>query len=534
MHARTAVLWVLLISLLSVPAAAMPLRPDLVVRLEDEGRLEEARETLLLSAADLENRRVLAGRDSIEILVILVDFDDMPADTILHSEARYRHLLFESDNEYSLRNFYEWNSYGNLHVSGGIRGWFRAPELLSYYANNRRGMGHYPQNAQRMVEDAIDAADADVDFSQYDNDGPDGIPNSGDDDGFVDFLFVIHSGQGYEWTMNPDHIHSHVANIRAKEVDGVYVKPYATEPEDGKVGTYAHELGHLLGLPDLYDVTLNTFGLGMWSLMAYGSWGGGDGSRPVGMDAWCRYKLGFLEPVAPDTNLTGYELPCIEDSPSALRLWSQGDAGPQYFLVENRRAKSWDGFLSWFGEGLLVYHVDERIRDNSSEGNHLVSLEQADGRFDLEERRLWGFGSDGGDPFPGSEANREFTWWTVPDNYSNEGIPTEVSLRNIGDAGDTVSFDFEVRSPIIVFDSYVIDDRRGDGDGTPDPGEDVLIQVRLRNYGTLAENVRVTCFRFCWPITVTSFATFWLSRMNSIRWTSARWPSGSVTVGSAP
>jgi immune inhibitor A len=312
--------------------------------------------------------------DSIVILVILVDFDDVPADTILHGRARYKHLLFNRDNEYSLVNLYDWNSYGKLGIVGDIYGWFRVPEPLSYYANERRGMGHYPQNAQRMVEDAIDAADSEVDFSRYDNDGPDGIPSSGDDDGFVDFLFVIHGGQGYEWTMNPNHIHSHVANIHAKRVDGVFVKPYATEPEDGRVGTYAHELGHLLGLPDLYDVTLNTFGLGMWSLMSYGSWGGGDGSRPVGLDAWCRYRLGFLEPVVLEANATDYPLPCIEDGPHALKLWSKGEDGPQYFLVENRRAKSWDSFLSWFGEGLLVYHVDERLRDNSLEGDHLISL----------------------------------------------------------------------------------------------------------------------------------------------------------------
>ena len=238
---KTTLLSALLVFSLWGPASAMPLRPDLVVKLEEEGRLDETRETLLLSGADLEVRRALADRDSIEILVLLVDFDDVPADTILHSKSIYEHLLFSSDNQYGLRSFYDWNSYGKLHVTGDIYGWFRSPEPLSYYANERRGMGHYPKNAQRMVEDAVEAADGEVDFSRYDNDGPDGIPSSGDDDGFVDFLFVIHGGQGYEWTMNSNHIHSHVANIRAKEVDGVFVKTYATEPEDGKVGTYITE-----------------------------------------------------------------------------------------------------------------------------------------------------------------------------------------------------------------------------------------------------------------------------------------------------
>jgi immune inhibitor A len=280
MGGRPVILAVSLVVLLCRMPLAMPLRPDLAVKLQEEGRSEEARETLLLSSSELVARREAVNRDSIRILVLLVDFDDVPADTILHSRTAYRRLLFDPDNEYGLVNYYAWSSYGKLAVAGDVYGWFRCPEPLSYYANGRRGMGNYPKNAQRMVEDAVAQADPVVDFSLYDNDGPDGIPDSGDDDGFVDFLFVIHGGQGYEWTMNPNHIHSHVANIQVTEVDGVLARTYATEPEDGRVGTYAHELGHLLGLPDLYDVTLNTFGLGMWSLMAYGSWGGGDGSRP--------------------------------------------------------------------------------------------------------------------------------------------------------------------------------------------------------------------------------------------------------------
>jgi M6 family metalloprotease-like protein len=349
-------------------------------------------------------------------------------------------------------------------------------------------MGSYPRNAQKMVEDAVDAADETVDFSRFDNDGPDGIPSSGDDDGYVDYLFVIHAGQGYEWTLNPNHIHSHVATIRVKPVDGVAVRAYATEPEDGKVGTFAHEMGHLLGLPDLYDVTLSSFGLGAWSLMSYGSWGG-NGARPVGLDAWSKIQLGFIDPVEIEANVEALELPCIEDGPHALRLWSQGEGGPQYFVLENRRAKSWDAALDHYGEGLLLYHVDERMRDNSSGVDHLVALEQADGRFDLEQMRTFGFGSDDGDPYPGSTGNRNFSWWTSPTNYSNEGNPTQVSLKNIGDPADTVVLDIEVWSPIILFESYTVDDRTGDNDGEPDPGEDVTIELEFRNHGATARDL---------------------------------------------
>ncbi len=103
----------------------------------------------------------------------------------------------------------------------------------------------------------------------------------------------------------------------------------------------------------------------------------------------------------------------------------------------------------------------------------------------------FGFGSDDGDPFPGSTGNREFSWGTVPDNYSNEGVPTQVSLRNIGGPGDTVTLDVEVWSPILLFEKYTVNDQDGDNDGEPDPGEDVTIELRLRNHGSTARDVVV-------------------------------------------
>jgi len=40
--------------------------------------------------------------------------------------------------------------------------------------------------------------DPDVDFSRFDNDGRDGIPNSGDDDGYVDYLVLMPRSRPYD------------------------------------------------------------------------------------------------------------------------------------------------------------------------------------------------------------------------------------------------------------------------------------------------------------------------------------------------
>jgi len=64
------------------------------------------------------------------------------------------------------------------------------------------------------------------------------------------------------------------------------------------VGVFAHEYGHDLGLPDLYDY-YGENGTGFWSLMSSGSWldTGMDtiGNKPGHMGAWEKFQLGWLK-----------------------------------------------------------------------------------------------------------------------------------------------------------------------------------------------------------------------------------------------
>ena len=439
-----------LAGLLVGTAQAMPLRPDIAERLKSEGRIEEEKafmeEAYIRGVNNFAATAVpgilgtpkAAAATSGCAIVIIVDFDDNLADTALYPASHYEELLF-SVGTYpsgSMRDYYLENSYGNFDVTGEISGWHRMPRDYSYYVDGQRGFGTYPQNAQKLTEDAIAAADPYVDFSQYDNDGPDGIPDSGDDDGYVDALFVVHAGPGYETTGNPNYIHSHAwVTSSPVRVDGVYAYRYSMEPDDGNIGVFAHEFGHVLGLPDLYDYGYDSAGAGYWSLMASGSWGNG-GTKPVHIDAWGKVQLGFVTPTVVTENLIDIAVPRVEVEPVIYRVWSNGAPGSEYFLFEHRRKVLFDVAVP--GKGLVIYHIDENMSNNNNQRcgsgspHYLVAVEQADGECDLEYDINSG---DRGDPFPGADGvgnpNRAFNMISTPNTDSYAGNPTGVSIYNI-------------------------------------------------------------------------------------------------------
>jgi len=229
-------------------------------------------------------------------LAILVRFRKKPVQV----SCQYFDTLLFSQSTGTLRDYYNKVSYGNLDINTvnlpSEICWVIAPQTYDYYVNGQNGLGSYPQNSQKLVEDIVNLVDSQIDFSQYDNDG----------DGYVDGLFIIHAGPGAELTGNNDDIWSHAwVTSYEMNVDGVKVWHYSTEPEywaspgDMTCGVFAHEMGHaVFGLPDLYDTDNSSAGLGEWSLMASGSWSGltGLGSSPAFPDAWCLSQMGIVNP----------------------------------------------------------------------------------------------------------------------------------------------------------------------------------------------------------------------------------------------
>lgn len=438
---------------------AMPPHPDLVDRIQ---RGEVAPPPALIYRSENLARGIdragnsfhvaTAASDSFRTLAILIRYSDVAAQA---NPTNFDTLLYVTGTS-SVRDYYSEISYGKLDMVTvdlpSSTGWQVAPETKIYYANGKNGLGFYPQNAQKLVEDAVDAADSLVDFSRYDNDG----------DGRVDALMIIHTGPGAEFTGDPNDIWSHKWSISPRLCDGVYVRHYTMMPEywttpgDITIGVFAHELGHVFGLPDLYDRDYSSRGLGRWSLMAGGSWNGSLGSSPAHVDAWCRMQLGFVTPTTVSTQALGTTIPQIETDSVIYQLWDGGTIGDEYFLVENRQQTGFDAALP--GSGLMIWHIDEAITTQNDmewypgytdSSHYLVALEPADGLWNLEQRQGSG---DAGDPFPGTSDNRSFTSSTTPNSLSYDGAVSLVSITDISNSGPTMTADLSVSLALDVDD----------------------------------------------------------------------------------
>jgi immune inhibitor A len=424
-------------------------------------RLSESPKTATRSFGPL-----LVPSGSWKALIILVDFSDNDSQV---AASFFDDLIFGTGT-FTLRDYYWEVSYHNLDIvtvdPPSSLGWKRVPQNYAYYVDGQHGLGNYPKNAQKMVEDAVELVDPFVDFSLYDNDG----------DGNVDALFVVHAGSGAELTGSPDDIWSHQWEIIPQRRDGVYISIYSTEPEywltpgDMTMGVYAHELSHAaFGLPDLYDTNYNSEGLGNWSLMAGGSWNGSSypgGDSPALPDVWSRFQMGYVTPVNVISKLTGQTIKNIETDSEAYRLWSNGSTGGnQYFLVENRQQTGYDTYLP--GNGLLIYHIDESVHGNNNQwypdhtsfGHYEVALEQADGLWELEKNSSSG---NDGDPYPGSTTNRNFTFLTLPGSRDYNDNSTYVKIKNISNSASTMTAD------VSVLPEYTITALAG-ADGTISP-----------------------------------------------------------------
>ena len=259
-----------------------------------------------------------------------------------YDRAHFVDMYFDRMAEY-----YETQSSGRYSVEGDVTEWVKVPFNEALYGRNYCG-GIVCNTTKALVRDALavwvknrlDAGQTMAQiqsylrsFDEWDRYDLDGDGNFDEPDGFIDHFQIVHAG-GDEAAGDPtygtDAIWSHrwysnlqlhpsgliagvnvgsnaglvTSSLVPNNPTGVWVGDYTIQPENGGLGVFAHEFGHDLGLPDLYDTSGNTGGAenstAFWTLMSSGANigdGGPDGigDNPTDLGAWEKLQLGWLD-----------------------------------------------------------------------------------------------------------------------------------------------------------------------------------------------------------------------------------------------
>ena len=392
-------------------------------------------------------------RGSLPLVVVQALFADSPEPAFTTQQVS--NVLFSGPAPYgTLRALYEEMSGGRFTVAGEVLPWVRT-------SLPRAQAGDF--HVVAFLE-ALRQVDANTDFGRFDNDGPDGVPNSGDDDGIVDAVAFHYlepaascGGPGIwphrsglaGWQL-PDGSASEVFRTNDPRPNGqpVIVDDYITQSTvtcGGQLltsSTIAHELGHILGLPDLYHAVggilpqFRRWVVGCWSLMAAGAWGCGnggsfvDGLRPPHMGPWEKSLMGWTqEQVVGDVVNTEFTLQPVAAGGQVLRVPIRPN---EYFLIEYRPRTGFDQDL--VNGGVLIHHVDRNTAFFPCAGCprvYQVSLVEADGNGALlrtaaeggnrgEAGDVWGVGS-----------RTRFNATTTPAARGHNGVVTAIAIHDI-------------------------------------------------------------------------------------------------------
>ena len=410
---------------------------------------QQQRETLAKHRA-ASQRATQYDYNNFKGLVILVQFNDKSFSREDYATIAYDMMNQENytgyDNEVytgSVRDYFSDNSGGNFNPEFDVYGPYTV-NYSQYDGNNK---------TDKILNAAINAANDDIDYSQYDRDG----------NGFVDMIYFLIAGNGSNYSGNDSrlfwpHRSCITQNNQYVVRDGVKLWDYASSVElygwtsqpstvhiDG-IGTICHEFSHVLGLPDFYDTDYEGSGgqsndPGDWSLMAGGSYLN-DSKTPIGYSLYERYMVGFTDNVETISQPGDYTLEPLANNQRGYCL--NTPEPNEFFVMENRQknAFKWDAYLP--GNGMLVHRVD--LTNQSVWQSNTVNANPKHNYYELLRADGVKGGASASDPFPGSKKVHELTNVSSPANLKTwAGKENQFGLTNIQqDTDGNITFTIDI------------------------------------------------------------------------------------------
>lgn len=409
-------------------------------------------------------QKVFPSTGSPKSLVILVNFSDKsfvtPTPQLSFTNLLNQDSYSANGGTGSARDYFMASTYGAFLPNFDVVGPVTLPQTLDFYGKNDASGSD--TNAVQMIIDACTAANnAGLDFTQYDT----------DNDGVVDNVFVYYAGYNeaeggpantiwpHRWGIYPTSLFPGNSNysgtVASVTFDGKRVMDYACTSElrgsSGTnmcgIGTFCHEFGHVLGLPDFYDTSgTQSHTLDYWDIMDAGSYNN-TGRTPPTYSVYERFFLNYLIPEQKSSTASltltpiyqGKTVPANTTNQAFLlsatthNLNGSNPSPKEFFLLEYRQKTGWDTYLP--AEGMCVWHIDydQTAWDNNAPNNYTGSTQTAASHMRVYLVPPTGVGTT---PPTSAFTSGSFTpiTWT--------GTDINRALTNITKTASNITFDF--------------------------------------------------------------------------------------------
>lgn len=315
------------------------------------------------------SRGAVPGIGEYTIPVVMVQFSDLKfrSSTTVEKMKRYYNeegYHDESGCVGSVRDYFKAQSGGQFVPTFDVVGIVTLEKGYAYYGKNDKD--GYDQNLDSLPGHVIQAAieQLGADFSKYVVPAGDEYHKAG-----VPLMAMFYAGKGaateypdgedYLWPCEWDDVEDPVAqgNYNGVHFNSFFVgnELYTGGRSFMGMGTFCHEFGHALGLPDFYCTDYSYEGddaFGNWSIMDCGSYVN-DARAPVGYTAYEKSFMGWLElkEIGTADSVT-LQLPEGKAEGSAYIL---RHSSSQTFIFENRQPSTW--YPVSFGSGVLVTRI---------------------------------------------------------------------------------------------------------------------------------------------------------------------------------